>query len=202
MLMSRWIIWGWGFLRCIVLCSIGQHPGVGSVAVSVTLWLMLALDKCMCTQFWLALKQHRRHTAFDNPSNPLKLHVSDKAAVKSLRKFEWDFLLHLSLCSLQFGSSSVYSHCVLSVSKVQTFANVIWRRCLVTEPVCTRRNCWLSVVQAPPFHNSWNTPQNKVQLHPFDFQKSQRLSIKQYIYFTTERFSKDQQAFTVISIDI
>lgn len=42
----------------------------------------------------------------------------------------------------------------------------------------------------------------KIQLHPFGLQKSQYLSIKQYIYFTIGWFSEDQQAFTVINTDI
>lgn len=168
---------------------------------------MLALDNCMCTQFWLTLKQNRRHTAFDNPSNPLRLHVSDRAAVKSVR-CKLEMVIETFYCISAFVRSSLDPHhCVLIA--------------FLVFPSCSALEMWLEgdiwsvslFVQAGilPFSYCSLFPSTsteiflkieKIQLHPFDLQQSQYLSIKQYMYFTIGWFSKDQQAFTVINRDI
>lgn len=118
---SRWVSWEWGFLWCIVL-NRAMSWSWFKECQSHSDWCWHWITACV-PNFLLALKQNRRYTAFDNPSNPLRLHVSDRAAIKSVRSKLRNFLLHLSLCSLQFGSSRLCSSCVFSVSKLQAFAN-------------------------------------------------------------------------------
>lgn len=168
---------------------------------------MLALDNCMCTQFWLALKQNRRHTDFDNPSNPLRLRVSDRAAVKSVRS-KLEIVIETSYCISAFVRSSLDPHhCILIVFLVfpscsplqMPLEGYIWLMSLFVQAGILP---FLYCILFPSTNTEIFLKIEKIQLHPFDLQKSQYLTIKQYIYFTIEWFSKDQQAFTVISKDM